>query len=67
MFTNTKRKKKNGKLIFAKHMIERDVNFIIRMFNFKFRNNRRNEKRKRRISERRKRGKEAPKTTFNRI
>ena len=67
MFTNTKREKKNSKFIFTKHMVKRDVNFIIRMFNFEVRNNRRDKRSIGRVRKRRERFKKSSKTTFNRF
>ena len=67
LFTNTKREKKNGKFIFTKHVIKRDMNIPIRMFNFKIRDNMRNKRIIKRIGERRKGEKEATKATFNRF
>ena len=67
MFTNTKREKKNGKFIFTKHVVKRDVNFIIRMFNLEPRNNIRDKRSIGRVSKRRKRFKKSSKTTFNRF
>ena len=43
------------------------MNFLIRMLNFKSRNNRRNERAVKRIGQRRKRIKESSKATFNRL
>ena len=48
-------------------MVKRDMNFLIRMLNFKARNNRRNERAVKRICQRRKRIKESSKATFNRL
>ena len=67
MFTNTKREKKNSKFIFTKHMVKRDVDIIIRMFNFKVRNNRRDKRNIGRVRKRRERFKKSSKTTFNRF
>ena len=36
---NAKRKEKNSKFVFAKHMVKRNMDIIIRMFDTKFRNN----------------------------
>ena len=65
--TNAKRKEKNSKFFFAEHVVNRDMDFVVRMFNRIFRNNKGNERGIEGISKRRKRRKEAPEATFNRF
>ena len=68
MFTDTKRKKKNGKFIFTKHVIKGDMKItIMRVSATKTGNDVRNKRFKKRVSNRRKREKETSKTTFNRF
>ena len=67
MLTDTEREKKNSKFVFAKHVVKRDMNFVVRMFNGETRNNMSNERRVKRVCNRRERGKETSKATFDRF
>ena len=65
--TNAKRKEKNSKFFFAEHVVKRDMDFVIRMFDRILRNNKGNERGIEGISKRRKRVKEASEAMFNRF
>ena len=65
LFTNAKRKEENSKFIFTEHVIKRDMNRLVKMSNIEKRYNMRDKRFIKGISNRRKRFKEASKTTFN--
>lgn len=65
LFANAKRKKKNGKFILTEHVIKRNMDAVIAVFNRKMQNDVRNKRLEERISNRRKRSKKASKFSFN--
>ena len=67
LFTNTKSKKKDSKIISGVHVIDRNVNNVVGMLNFIKFNNSRNKSRIKVISIRRKRRKEATNFAFDRF
>lgn len=67
LFTDTKRKEKDSKFSFAKHMVQGDMNIVVRVFNAIFRDNKSNDGVIKRVSNRREGREETSKTTLNGI